>query len=94
MKKTDATTVEEYLDLLPEDKRPDVEKLREMVLKYLPEGYVETINWGMISYEIPLEVYPVTYNKKPLMFAGLAAQKNNISLYLMNIYSITLILLT
>ncbi len=44
------------------------------------------MNWGMISYQVPLAIYPTTYNKKPLMFAALAAQKNNLSLYLMCIY--------
>src|SRR5690606_31931040 len=51
-----------------------------------PEGYQETINWGMLSYEVPLEKYPDTYNKKPLNYIGLAAQKNYNSLYLMSVY--------
>ena len=41
---------------------------------------------GMIGYVIPLERYPVTYNRQPLMYAALASQKNYMSLYLMNIY--------
>ncbi len=40
----------------------------------------------MICYEVPLSTYPATYNKKPLMFAALAAQRNNISLYLTSGY--------
>ena len=44
------------------------------------------MQFGMISYVIPLERYPVTYNKQPLMYASLASQKNYMSLYLMNIY--------
>lgn len=57
-----------------------------MILQNLPEGYQETINWGMLSYEVPLETYPDTYNKKPLNYIGLAAQKNYNSLYLMSVY--------
>jgi len=43
------------------------------------------MNYGMISYEIPLETFPKTYNKKPLQYASLAPQKNYMSLYLMNV---------
>ncbi len=57
-----------------------------MVLANLGTGYVETMNWGMISYEIPLSVFPETYNGRPLQFAGLAAQKRHCALYLMCIY--------
>ena len=53
-----------------------------MVKKHLPKGYVETMNWGMLAYEVPLNRYPDTYNKQPLMYLALAAQKNNYALYL------------
>ena len=86
MKKNDSATVEEYLAQLPSDKRQDIERLREMILRYLPDGYVEAMNWGMISYEIPLADYPDTYNGKPLNFVALAAQKHHYSLYLNNVY--------
>ena len=86
MVKSQASTVEEYLEELSEERRDVINRVRAMVLQYLPEGYVETMNWGMISYEIPLADYPKTYNGQPLNFAALAAQKNNYSLYLMNIY--------
>jgi hypothetical protein len=44
------------------------------------------MNWGMIAYEVPLERYPDTYNKKPLMYAALASQKNHMAVYLTGIY--------
>jgi Domain of unknown function (DU1801) len=44
------------------------------------------MNWGMISYEIPPERYPKTYNKQPLSYAALAAQKNYFVLHLMAVY--------
>ncbi len=47
---------------------------------------MESINWGMLSYEVPLEIYPHTYNKKPLNYIGLAVQKQYYSLYLMPAY--------
>ena len=40
----------------------------------------------MNSYVIPLETCPKTYNKLPLMLAGLASQKNYMTVYLMDIY--------
>lgn len=86
MKKTDVKTVEEYLESVPEPRRGDLETVRNTVLRNLPKGYVETVAWGMICYEIPLADYPDTYNKKPLMFAALSAQKNHLSLHLMCTY--------
>ena len=81
-----AATVEEYLHSLPADRRAVVAAVREIVLRHLPAGYRETMNWGMISYEIPLERYPRTYNGQPLSFAALAAQKKHFALYLMAVY--------
>lgn len=81
-----ATSVPEYLESLPEDRREAIEQVRSVILKNLPKGIEETMNWGMISYEVPLEVYPDTYNKKPLMFAALSSQKNHMAVYLSGIY--------
>lgn len=80
--KSSAPTVQMYLDELPEDRRVIVEAVREMVLHNLPEGYRESMRWGMICYEIPLERYPKTYNGQPLAYIALASQKNNCALYL------------
>ncbi|MCJ7628739.1 MAG: DUF1801 domain-containing protein [Longimicrobiales bacterium] len=60
--------------------------MRDVIVKNLPKGYQETMNWGMIAYEIPLERYPDTYNKKPLMYMALAAQKNHFSVYSSGVY--------
>jgi hypothetical protein len=84
--KSSAPTLQKYLDELPEDRRIVVEAVRGMVLHNLPEGYRETFNWGMITYEIPLERYPKTYNGQPLAYLALAAQKNHYALYLNGVY--------
>jgi hypothetical protein len=81
-----ATSIEEYLESLPEDRRDAISEVRDAILKNLPKGYEEVMNWGMITYEVPLEVFPDTYNKKPLMYAALASQKNNMAVYLSGIY--------
>ena len=86
MVKSTASTVQNYLDELPEDRRNVVSQVREVVLQNLPEGYQESLNWGMITYEIPLARYPKTYNKQPLAYVALAAQKNHYALYLMCVY--------
>ena len=82
-----AQTPEQYLASIPQERRPVIEQVRQLILDNLPEGYVETVNWGMLSYEIPLEIFPNTYNKQPLSYAGLAAQKQKNSLYLMAPYA-------
>jgi len=84
---SEATTVDQYLAELPDDRRAAIGEVREVILANLPEGYEESMNWGMISYEIPLETYPDTYNKKPLGYAALASQKNHMAVYLLTIYS-------
>lgn len=87
MKKINAKTVDEYLQSLPEDRKLIIEIVRAVILKNLPPGYGETINWGMLCYEIPLQKYPHTYNKQPLSYAALAAHKNYFSLYLPCFYN-------
>lgn len=87
MVQSKATTPEAYLESLPEERREVVAAVRRMVLQHLPEGYEESMNWGMLSYEIPLSRYPDTYNKQPLAYAALAAQKHYYSLYLMGVYA-------
>ena len=83
---SNSSSVEAYLSELPADRREAVEAVREVVVENLPDGYEETVNWGMITYQVPLETYPDTYNGEPLMYAALASQKNHISLYLIAMY--------
>jgi len=82
-----AASVSAYLKELPVDRRRVMSAVRDVVVKNLPKGYVERMAYGMIGYEIPLENYPDTYNGQALCYAGLAAQKNHYSLYLMSAYS-------
>lgn len=80
--RSNAKTVEEYLSELLEDRHEAIKTVRAVILKHLPEGYVETMNWGMICYEVPLSVEPQTYNGQPLMYAALASQKRHMAVYL------------
>ncbi|MEJ2481832.1 MAG: DUF1801 domain-containing protein, partial [Gemmatimonadota bacterium] len=85
--RSEAKTVEEYLAELPEDRREAISTVRNVILEHLPEGYEESMNWGMIAYEVPLSVYPDTYNGQPLSYAALASQKNHMAVYLSGIYT-------
>lgn len=87
MASSKAPTPEAYLDELPKERAGFVSRLRDLVNSNLPDGYVERMNWGMISWEVPLELYPDTYNGQPLVYAGLAAQKNYTALYLNCVYA-------
>lgn len=82
-----AKTVDEYLASLPEDRRAAIDRVRGLVLRNLPAGYEEGMDYGMIYYSIPLSRYPNTYNRQPLGYVGLAAQKNFNAIYLMGVYS-------
>ena len=83
---SNAATVDQYLAELPDDRREAIQKVRQVILENLPVGYEEVMNWGMITYQVPLEIYPDTYNGKPLMYAALASQKNHMAVYLSAIY--------
>lgn len=86
MARNKAVTVDQYLNNLPQDRRAIIEELRDLILRNLPQGYREAMNWGAITYEVPLERLPDTYNGQPLCYIALAAQKNYCSLYLMTVY--------
>ena len=84
--RSNASTVAQYVSELPADRRAAIEAVRQVILGNLPAGYEEVMNWGMITYQVPLETYPDTYNGKPLMYAALASQKNHMAVYLTGIY--------
>ncbi len=73
---------EQYLAELPEERRHAIATVRQTILDNLPEGYVEEMGYGMITYVVPLSVYPSTYNQQPSMYAALASQKNHMAVYL------------
>jgi hypothetical protein len=84
---SEATTVEAYLAELPADRRAAIEAVRKAILASLDGGYEEGMQYGMIGYYVPLSRFPNTYNGHPLAIAGLASQKQYMSLYLMSVYA-------
>jgi len=84
-----ATTPEQYLAELPEERRVVMEKLRKVTLENLPKGFKEVMSYGMLGYVVPHELYPKGYHcdpKLPLGFFNIASQKNSINMYHMVIY--------
>lgn len=88
--KSTATTVEEYVKNLPEDRKEPIEKLRKVIVENLPKGFEEQISYGMIGYVVPKSIYPKGYHcdpRLPLAFMNIASQKNSINVYHMGIYA-------
>ena len=84
--KSDAKTVKQYLVTLPDDRRQAIEAIRRVILKNLPKGYEEGMQYGMIGYYVPHSLYPPGYHcdpQQPLPFVSLASQKNHMAIYLM-----------
>jgi len=85
-----ADTPDGYIAQLPDDRKPVMEKLRQVILDHLPKGFEETSSYGMIGYVVPHSVYPKGYHAKPelpLPFINIASQKNFIAVYHMGIYA-------
>ena len=84
-----ATTVQDYLAELDDERRTLVQAIRDVVNDNLPAGYQETMQYGMIGWSVPHDLYPSGYHcdpTQPLPFAALASQKQYVSLYLMSVY--------
>jgi uncharacterized protein YdhG (YjbR/CyaY superfamily) len=85
-----ANNVEEYIEQVSEDKREAIIELRKIIKNNLPKGFEECMNYNMIGYVVPHQLYPAGYHcdpKLPLPFINIAAQKNFIALYHMGIYA-------
>lgn len=85
-----AKTPQEYIDELPADRKEVVSRLREAILNNLPEGFEETIGYGMLGYVVPHSLYPKGYHcnpKLPLPYLNLGSQKNFIALHAMCVYN-------
>ena len=88
--KIEANSVQEYLDNIPEDRKPAMNRLRDIVKGNIPTGFEECLNYGMLGYVVPHSLYPDGYHcntSLPLPFVNLANQKNFIALYHMGMYA-------
>ncbi len=83
-------TPDAYIKALPDERKQVIRQLREALLQNLPEGFEETMSYGMIAYVVPHRIYPEGYHsnpKQPLPFINIASQKQHIALYHMGLYS-------
>lgn len=88
--KIEATSPDNYIEQLPEDRQAPMQKLRAIINANIPAGFEEAMNYGMIGYVVPHSAYPAGYHcdtKLPLPFMNIASQKNFIALYHMGIYA-------
>ena len=86
---SNAKTVSQYIASLPEDRKQIISDIRKVILKNLPKGFEETMQYGMISYVVPHKTYPSGYHCNPndaLPFISLASQKNHIAIYHIAVY--------
>jgi len=82
----EAATVAEYLDAVPDTQRPIVAKLLDLTRANIQHGFDEVMNWGMITFEVPLATSGKTYNGKPLMYISIGAQKKHVGFYACGLY--------
>ncbi len=88
--KIEASSPDDYISKLPEDRKEAIMKLRQTVLENIPEGFEETMSYGMIGYVVPKTIYPEGYHctpELPLPFINIASQKNYVALYHSGIYA-------
>ncbi len=85
-----ASTIEQYLEELPEVRKTAMQKLHKIIKKNLSKGFKEEMSYGMIGYVVPHIRYPAGYHcnpKLPLPFMCIASQKNFIAVYHMGVYA-------
>ncbi len=83
-------TVAEYIAALPADRRAALSAVRQAINQHLPDGYEEGIQYGMISWFVPLSMYPAGYGenpKVPLPLVCLGSQKSGMVLHFLCFYS-------
>jgi uncharacterized protein YdhG (YjbR/CyaY superfamily) len=88
--KIEATSPDNYIEQLPDDRQAPMQQLRKIINDNIPTGFEETMSYGMIGYVVPHSAYPAGYHcdtKLPLPFMNIASQKNFIALYHMGIYA-------
>ncbi len=88
--KIEASSIKEYLDALPEDRKKAMTKLRTVIRKNIPKGFKEQLNYGIPGWVVPHSKYPDGYHcdpKLPLPFMNIASQKNFVALYHSGIYA-------
>ena len=87
VKERPALTVNQWLASVPADRKDAINAVRDAVNEHLPQGYEETVAWGMLAWVVPLATLPKTHNGQPLTLAALGAHTKLMTLYLMTVYN-------
>lgn len=85
----DISTINEYFEALPEERKEGVKELFEVFKTNLPKGFEAQVSYGHIGFVVPFSIYPNGYHcdtNQPLPFINIASQKNHIAIYHMGIY--------
>lgn len=85
-----ATSPDDYVSQLPEERAIVISKLRSLIQENIPEGFTEEMSYGMIGYIVPHSLYSEGYHcdpSLPLPFINIASQKNFIAFYHMGMYA-------
>lgn len=84
-----ATLPADYFEALPPERKAPMLRLREVLLAHLPEGFEETMSYGMPAFVVPHSLYPAGYHCKseePLPLISFASQKSGIVLHHIGLY--------
>jgi len=83
--------VVDYINSIEEGPRKELFlQMRDVIIKNLPNGFEEEMNYGMIGYVVPHSLYPKGYHcspELPLPFVNLVIRKDIITFYHMGLYA-------
>src|SRR5689334_10043866 len=68
------------------DREKEMDKVRKAIRKSLPKGYEEVELKGYTVFQVPLKVYPDTYNKQAMWLCALGAPKSYLTLHFLPAY--------
>jgi len=86
VKERPALTVNQWLASVPAERKDAINAVRDAINEHLPQGYEETVDWGMLAWVVPLATLSNTHNGHPLMLAALGAHTKLMTVYLMSVY--------
>jgi len=87
-----STTIKEFIDSLPDDRKKPITELRRVINKNIPKGFKEGLAYNSIVWSVPHSSYPAGYHcdpTKPLMLMCLSSTKGHIALRHMGLYGST-----
>jgi len=88
--KIEAKSPDDYISKLSGERKTAISRLRKVISENLPEGFEETMSYGMIGFVVPKSIYPKGYHvtpELPLPFINIASQKNFVALYHSGVYA-------